>query len=294
MYRWISWFIFKIFLIVSFSSVNTYLAIGIISENATSDLNKYILGAEEFGVSYYEPLSLLYLEQARVFSKWLSFDGYLSLQSSIILTFCILFFTRKICFPLKLFWLATLGFVIPLINVRYIVVILVFLVLPKYISKYLLPLCHWNMIVTFIPCTLKQYIKFIIASIFVIPIFLFSSYFGYFDFVFEKISYYILYGNKDYGVGLFLEIILVFIIYRYLYKSTKTPSLLIITLTILSFFMAVAGLPVISSRILVLTFILSLLDLKNSEIIRIRFDIKVLMIIVGIYEIYRIFQMIGY
>lgn len=256
-----------------------------------SDLTKYISGAEEFGVSYYEPISLFYLEEAKIVSKLLGHEGYLSFQSSFIILFFILFKARDVCFYLKSFWMITLGFVIPLINVRYASIFPILLFLPGFLLKYIAPLCHWNLIVLLFPTKLRQWGWFFLLSI---PLLLSLLYAGSLDFVLLKIEYYFKYGEKDYGFGLFFEIFSLLYMYVVLYRKVNASLILILLLLSFALFSAFLGLPVISSRLVVLTFLVSLLELYRFEIVNLRLDVKIIMAIVALYEVYRIFKMIGY
>ncbi|WP_217521681.1 hypothetical protein [Vibrio metschnikovii] len=278
------------FAILAFAFVNHLLAVYIIDSNVDADLVKYIRGAKEFGDSYFEPLSALYLEFSRLVSEVVGLKSYLALQSTVILMIFILFKIKNKPNALIFFWLFTLVFVVPLINVRYITFIVLVICTPRFLVPLLAPLCHWNLMVLLVPLKLRH---LIITTFVVLPSTFYAFSMGYLDFIILKITYYVQYAEKDYGIGIFVEICILFYIYRYLYKEANSPIALIYSLIVLSFIAALLGFPIISGRIIVLTFLISIFQLYDKKIFRIRVDIMAMMLIVSVYEIYRVFSMIG-
>ena len=281
--------LFYFFLLVSTLVLSGFFANFLIAHNPLSDIQTYILGAQDYGVTYFEPLALLYFESIRFFSSMLNAPWLLATVSSFVFV-SFLYIKVRCNIHLCIFWLLTLGFVLPIINIRYSIVLLLGLFLPVSLVRLLAFTAHWNLIILLAPTSLKQLLRFLF---FLLPLILILNHYNFFDFVILKVEYYLHSNVRIYGVAIFFELFFTAFAFKRIYQKMDVRSSLFFILIFCSLIGAVLGLPVVSSRILTLAFLVTLIDLYQSESAKIDTLSITFLYFISFYEVYRVLSMIG-
>jgi hypothetical protein len=271
---------------------SAFLSTQVIDNNPTADLQVYVLGFEEYGRSYFEPLSALYFEAIRIIANIAGFEWLLSAVTASIFSIFI-GLKCKSDFAMKLFCLISLGPVISLINIRFGAFFLVILASTNTIAKSVGFLTHWTLLVLYLPHSLlkiKNKLIFIISSIAV----LFSIYsLNLYSVLFDKIQHYISIEEPVYGTAIFFEIIIAVFVWHYVYKQSKRGTFAIMTILALSFLMAAGGFPIIAGRLFSLSLILSIFDLHMNICLPPRKLVHMGLAVIAVYELYRAALMLG-
>lgn len=278
--------LFVIIIIIFLPVLNALISTYIVQTNPTADLVKYIDGLSEFGNSYFEPFSLIYFSSVGLFSEVTGFTWLLSFVSTLVVLKYI--FSTENCFSIKIFFVVTLGLVIPLINVRYASVLLVYMVFPYKYFKYLAMLSHWNFIVMMVPAFNK---RVVVSLVLLLTILCVPYFFGLYDFIIFKVLYYIEYNDVEYSYGLFFELVCVSIIYYRVCNRCGVSFLMLWFMSGMALIFTMYGYPVISSRLMVLSFIVFSIKLYDVKIKRLDVITNFFIFIVCAYELYRIISM---
>jgi len=281
--------LFYVFLLPTIFLLSGFLAAFLLANNPRSDMQSYILGAEDYGSTYFEPLALVYFESIRVISSILNIPWLLGSISSFTFIY-FLYFKAKCNTHLCMFWLLTLGLVLPLINIRYSVVFLIAIFFPANIVKYLAFFAHWNLIILLVPKSKKQIVRFFLFSL---PLILILLYYHILDFVFLKITHYLSLEERVYGVAIFVELFLVAFAFRRIYLELGENSSLFFMLIIFALLGGIAGFPVVAGRILTLALLVTVIDLYKSKKVKLDLFSVSLLYLVSFYEIFRVISMIG-
>jgi len=278
-----------IFLIILIFISNGFLADYLINNNPGADIQTYMLGGEDYGTSYFEPFAFLYFESVYLISSLLEYKWLLGVISSLFFSL-FLYFKAKCNIHLCIFWLLTLGMVLPLINIRYAIVFMLALFLPIKSVRIISALAHWNLIILLSPINRKQLVRFIL---FLLPFIFIGFYFGMLNFVFLKMVHYLYLETKVYGVGQFIELSLIAFVFIKIYKQLGVNGILFYSLLALATMSAIFGLPIVAGRIITLALLISLLDLHKTINVKLK-SLPVLgLYLIASYEVYRVTSMIG-
>ncbi len=257
--------------------------------NANSDLSTYREGAKYFGIAYFEPIPAIYFWVAQVTSEYLSYSQFLSLASaSIFYLFILICLRYGTSVWIIVFWFLTLGFLLPLINLRFVVFLLVLCVLPMRLNRWISPMCHWSLLVFWIPEKFSVR-RFLFAMMFLGLV----AFIAYDGLLYGKLIYYFRNFEVSYGPAIFILSIALHFALREIYTKSGKGTALLNILTAMTFAAASLGFPALAGRLFSLNVFSSTYFLFLTPSVRISVLSRLLLLTVGAYEMYRQAKMLG-